>query len=338
MFYEWKGAQSIDRALRVKRDLERTYLVPGMEPVARAAGPPGLENIVGMGIGEKMAAGLPTGEMAIKVYVVEKLPRQRVRRQALVPAEVGGFKTDVEEVGEIKALRNTGCMRPAPGGISCGHLRVTAGTLGCLVKIKDKTHILGNNHVLAESNGARTGDLILQPGAFDGGVHDPQSHPGKTCRDADHCLGRLSAYVSIDFTGKPNRIDAAVALPIADKLVSPDIVTIGRVAGSVRAKRRMFVKKSGRTTQLTHGIVSDTNASFWIDYDRRRAFFADQIVVRSIGPKPFSDSGDSGSLVLDERNRAVGLLFAGSAAVTIVNKIQNVLAAFKAKIVTANIK
>ena len=38
-----------------------------------------------------------------------------------------------------------------------------------------------------------------------------------------------------------------------------------------------------------------------------------------------SKAGDSGSLVLDEENRAVGLLFAGSEEFTVINPIKTVL-------------
>jgi len=40
---------------------------------------------------------------------------------------------------------------------------------------------------------------------------------------------------------------------------------------------------------------------------------------------PMSSPGDSGSLVLNGQNQAVGLLFAGSDRATVCNRIQNVL-------------
>jgi hypothetical protein len=52
-----------------------------------------------------------------------------------------------------------------PAGISIGHFRVTAGTLGCLVQDRDGNRfILSNNHVLADENKAEVGDVILQAG------------------------------------------------------------------------------------------------------------------------------------------------------------------------------
>jgi hypothetical protein len=53
----------------------------------------------------------------------------------------------------------------------------------------------------------------------------------------------------------------------------------------------------------------------------------DQIVTSNI-----SQGGDSGSLVLDENNNAVGLLFAGSDKATIFNRIQNVFRELKVEL------
>ena len=39
--------------------------------------------------------------------------------------------------------------------------------------------------------------------------------------------------------------------------------------------------------------------------------FDNQIEIEGAGNKAFSDSGDSGSLIVDAQQRAVGLLFAG---------------------------
>jgi len=60
----------------------------------------------------------------------------------------------------------------------------------------------------------------------------------------------------------------------------------------------------------------------------------DQIVIR---PGSFSDSGDSGALIVAEtgenERRPVGLLFAGGQRVTIANPINEVLGRFGASVV-----
>ena len=43
--------------------------------------------------------------------------------------------------------------------------------LGCIITdYTDQKFILSNNHVIANSNLCSTGDKILQPGVYDGGV------------------------------------------------------------------------------------------------------------------------------------------------------------------------
>jgi hypothetical protein len=102
-----------------------------------------------------------------------------------------------------------------------------------------------------------------------------------------------------------------------------------KVSGSpLEANRGMLVGKSGRTTQLTSGQVLDVNASIQVNYGAGRvANFVDQITIRGNNGKPFSDGGDSGSLIWtwQEVRSPIALLFAGGAELTFANKIGHVL-------------
>jgi len=133
------------------------------------------QNVVSVGRGKKIQGGVDTGRKAIVVGVAKKLSREQVKRKDLVPKKVKGGITDVVEVGEIQLLQAVDPERlekhrPAPGGISVGNFRITAGTLGCWVKKGGQYLILSNNHVLANCNNCQVGDAILQPGKYDGGV------------------------------------------------------------------------------------------------------------------------------------------------------------------------
>jgi len=216
----------------------------------------------------------------------------------------------VEEAGKIIAQSNTGRFRPAPGGVSLGHYQITAGTLGCLVKDKKsgKVLILSNNHVLANSNKAEKGDPILQPGPYDG---------GKKPKDL---IGYLENWIEINFKKEANLVDAALARPKVSGDVRPEIMLIGSPQGLTKAKIGMPIQKSGRTTGYTTGKVKDISASVKVNYDNQTALFRGQILTTNM-----SQGGDSGSLVLDMKARAVGLLFAGSEQVTILNPINEVL-------------
>lgn len=134
-------------------------------------------NVVGVAIGYRESQGVRTDEPAVAVLVEQKLPEAALSESDMVPREVNGVRTDVFEVGYLRALQ-TGTssrdkFRPViPAGVSIGHYKVTAGTLG--VVVKDRTTgtklLLSNNHVFANSNEATKGDSIYQPAPMDGGT------------------------------------------------------------------------------------------------------------------------------------------------------------------------
>ena len=90
----------------------------------------------------------------------------------------------------------------------------------------------------------------------------------------------------------------------------------------------MQVQKTGRTTGHTRGLITQLDATLRIDYDGHTALFTGQLVAG-----PMSEPGDSGSAVLDMDGRVVGLLFAGSEAITIINPIDEVFAALNVELV-----
>ncbi|HYU06015.1 MAG TPA: hypothetical protein VEM77_02405 [Thermoplasmata archaeon] len=279
-------------------------------------------NVVGVGIANKVVGGRRTDEPCVVVFVERKVPRSQLRPNDLIPETIEAMKTDVVETGRIQALQaRTDRWRPAPGGVSIGHYRITAGTLGVVARRADARMILSNNHVLAKENAASIGDPILQPGPYDGGT------------DRDR-IATLDAFVPIVFDGfldwllslfgiaRPvrNVVDAALGKPLSDADVSDEILEIGTVSGTVSGTIGMPVKKSGRTTGLTQGQITAVAATIRVFYGlTRTARFRDQLVASAL-----SQGGDSGSLIVDADNRAIGLLFAGSSNTTILNPIGEV--------------
>jgi hypothetical protein len=306
------------------------------------AGGSSTNNVVGMAVGVKWSNGEPTGEPALIVLVTQKLEKDLVNKADLVPKKLADMQTDVLAIGypfagETHSL-DTGIqtlakrIRPAEGGYSVGHLKITAGTIAtCVydflpgaginppahgVGVPPRYYILSNNHVLANSNDASLGDPILQPGPFDGGV-DP----------ADR-IARLSRFVPITFfpavplAAHNNLVDAAIAEGQFHDL-DREIYWSGYVRGWRRKANvtvGTVVQKTGRTTNYTTGRITAVNATIDVGYGSGRvARFRDQIVTTNI-----SAGGDSGSLVTTPDDVAVGLLFAGSSVATIVNQIENV--------------
>jgi len=300
-------------------------------------------NVVGLGVGVKWTNGQPTGEPALLVLVTHKVGPEQLSPADLVPETLANMQTDVLAIGypmagwgqsqEAGSQTLARRIRPAAGGYSVGHFRITAGTIAtCVydilpggtvsppapgVGIPPKYYILSNNHVLADSNAASLGDPILQPGPYDGGANP-----------ADR-IAILSRFIPINFAG-PNLVDAAVAEGQFHDL-DREIYWSGYVRGW-RQKRNVTVgtvlKKTGRTTNFTTGRITAINATVNVGYGGGRvAQFVDQIVTTNI-----SAGGDSGSLVLTLDNVAVGLLFAGSSIATIVNQIENVRALLRVEV------
>ena len=288
----------------------------------------GLANVVGVAATLKMTNGKPTKRWSLTVLVEKKEPESKLPKAARVPGSIEGVTTDVIKVGTIEALVFSARVRPALPGFSIGHHDITAGTFGCLVRDirrcsckleKDCTPtreecpedylILSNNHVLANTNQAKPGDLILQPGPFDGGVYPADGIATLECFEPI-VFGR-SGY---------NLVDAAIARPSFNRNVTASIIGVLIPRGVDQAFIGSPVIKVGRTTQVTTGFVFAVNATMNVSYGLAGvAQFRHQILTTAMAA-----GGDLGSLLMDRGLNAVGLLFAGSALITVHNHIANV--------------
>lgn len=240
----------------------------------------------------------------------------RIQRRSLVgTAEIENIRrrargeVDVRYVGRITkraVIPNQRRRRPLRIGISVGHFRITAGTLGAFVKLRSSNEVrmLSNNHVFADENKGRAGDAILQPGDFDNG------------RDPKDRIGALAEFARMSKT-RTNRLDAALAtidngIDFEAKLLGSGRRVTGVAPDPVDIADK--VEKSGRTTGHTRGRVTAFEFdNLVVTYDFGNARFDDQIEIEGAGAESFSDGGDSGSLIYTSGDRlAVGLLFAGS--------------------------
>ncbi|MGI0148631.1 MAG: hypothetical protein ACREDF_03755, partial [Thermoplasmata archaeon] len=282
----------------------------------------GRANVVGVAVGNKSIRGRETDERCIVVYVEHKRPETEMRPRDIVPKAIDGVRTDVVETGRFHALElvqsldgeRTHRIRPAPGGVSLGHYRITAGTFGVLTRRNGRPVILSNNHVLANANDAKLGDPILQPGPADGGrlqdaiarladfvpIQFNERSIGPVGRLLERALAPLLRLLGLGVkrlpSGKANLVDAAIAVPIDSDLVAEDLLGIGRVSGNGDAHIGLRVRKSGRTTGVTEGRVTGLDAVVEVDYGGRTAIFREQIVTDLL-----AKGGDSGSLVVDDR-------------------------------------
>jgi hypothetical protein len=336
--------------LQLKADLERQIFARDDTQTAAAAdGPDTSSMIMGVGIGaahrdfESVGPNGP-GAPVLNVYVSEPMNMDDVKGLLVDDYGADAVSSDSTKVnvivsGIIDAQPHRHRQRPAPCGISAGHFRITAGTLGALARGRSGARInrllaLSNNHVFANSNNASVGDNLLQPGPADGGVNP-----------ADR-IALLERWVPISFAAAGvNFVDCATGWCWPDRVRREQIYRSGGVwryfrTGSIPVAPAlgMIVGKSGRTTQLTAGRIIDTSASIRVNYGAPGvANFRDQITIRGLNAnQSFSAGGDSGSLIWtwDGRRAPVGLLFAGGGGLTFANKIGRVLSALDINLYT----
>ena len=293
--------------------------------------------VTGVDIGFKEVGGQPTDIVAIRVLVKEK---HDVAPSEAIPAEIGGHPTDVIErrfslhalavlEADVVLQADAGAYDPIVGGISIGPCRsprgrVLAGTLGCVVfdAASGRPMLLSNFHVLAVDDGARPGDGVAQPSRLDGGAC-PSAVAGTLAR-----------------TSLGGSVDGAVAWA-AQRGLSTHVADIGALAGPAVATVGTTVRKRGRTTRLTSGIVDTVDLTITLDYGAGvgRRTLSRQVGVRPNPSARFGAAGDSGSVVVDGSNRVVGLYFAGddSSGYGIANPIGPVLSALGVSLGSATI-
>lgn len=289
---------------------------------------------MGIGLGSKRVLGRRRpSKIAIQFFVAHKLAQASVEPRHLLPATWNGYPTDVIEVGRFVASAGPrDRWRPALGGCSIGAINgihSTYGTFGALVRPTGQPSphlLLSCNHVLSNWEQFPAGTPILQPAPLDAG-----SNPA----DLIATLGRVVPLAA----AKRGRADAAVAA-IAD----PSAAQPGFLPGApplvdstpAIAFEGQAVSKIGRSTGLRNGRVFSVGVDLAVDSGEPgvgQVVLEDQILVQDVG-SPFSDTGDSGALVVaSQEGRALGLLCARSAGYSIANRITNVLAELAVELV-----
>ena len=256
----------------------------------------------------------PDGSRHVIVFVATQTDAENV------PKTIAGVPTEAKITGRVHALdAYTGVYRqPVPSGVSVGNSRENAsGTIACVVVKHGIRYILSNNHVLARGNEAIIGEPIVQPGLAD-------SYGAPTGQ-----IGVLSAYKKVSFT-TTNIFDAAVAR-LTQENAYDEADQFAPSHNYEDPQAGMTVKKVGRTTGLTHGMIVATDVTLKVDYDNgKTATFINQIFIAD---PSFLQAGDSGSLlVTEDGNHPVGLCFAGGTDGAFANPIGPVLSYFGVQI------
>lgn len=331
------SAELLDARGALEEAIHQQGRPSGVQTVEAFASDAGNIQGVGIGLGEPGGSGVP-GAPTLAVFVAEQTSAEQVRSvvvDSLGVQAAADLPLSVHRSGIIDAQPHRFSIRPAPGGVSVAHRRVTAGTIGCLsvgrsAPRNSRLMVLSNNHVLANSNNAVYGDCICQPGPADGG----------SC--PTHQIAILERFTPIVFGGGTNYVDCATGWCWPERVrrelayVSGGAVQYFRISNQPRYPQLGWtVGKTGRTTQLTAGRVTALNWSGWINYGVGYAWFAGQFVVQASSGN-FSAGGDSGSSVWtwDSVRYPVGLLFAGGGSYTICNPMPWVVSALDINLYT----
>jgi hypothetical protein len=221
---------------------------------------------------------------------------------------------DIRQVGSTRASGTS--IRPLVLGCSVAHYMGTAGTAGGFFSRTghgNKRFILSNNHVLANEDRSRIGDVILQPGPADGGVLGSSQ------------VGTLAAVVPLSRPGSAANVLNAAAINWVDAAICELDHDVRCVLGVdthdpwIRSIRHAplvegdAVVKVGRTTRITRGSVSAIELDdLWVAYSNVRLRFDGQTEFEGDGLSQFAALGDSGAIVVDAERAACALLFAVS--------------------------
>ncbi len=294
-----------------------TVDVVGWLNEARARDP----NIVGLGFGEKRKAGRSTGQIAAVVLVRRKRAPRDPELRWMIPPRLRGLATDVVEKGpdmqsSARAIVPTDDRVRGGGRVDID--RRPWGTLGCTVTRDTEggpqRFVLSNAHVIVPQRPLVAGGAAGPCEAVD--AEPVTVYDDHRLARRRRAIGILSRYVPLVSENRGfNLVDGATA-EVTSEVVADGIEAVGEVGpacrpdelrlgdrvlkvgaasraaaeGSVRVMRLAYVLKTG-----DYG-VSGSGSSF---------VFAEQLAaqVHQVG-------GDSGSVLVREDRRAVGLVHA----------------------------
>jgi len=308
----------LKRVVKIKRDLSSRYLRAGFSNTIHAVGigkvAGGNDYCIQVFVDDvnqewRIGAGatrLPTRYRGVPVIMIEMPMAGFLYEATLSSMEPRQYTDGIREPQEIVI-----------GGISGANanLKGQSGTIGYFCTRKSKLprrkeiHLLSNFHVFADpcKTNIDESDLIMQPS------------PGEPT--SNRPIASLISFSALKFDDKkqPNHVDAAIARLWAShphKAVIPLIGAVKRYVETKDIEIGESVRKFGRTTGYTEGRVFSICLDIWIRYDRtgRSAFFQDQLLIAPALPTlpGFVSKGDSGSLVVDAEQNAIGLIFGGT--------------------------
>ncbi len=290
------------------------------------------------------AVGHEVGVERPKVHVYYSGRGSR-KALAAIPTAQGDVPIQINKIGALQIRPESSGSVGLPGSVYQRGVRIAcgsscapagesyAGTLGAVVKRtgEDQLYLLSNNHIFGACNHTPVGMPIMAPSMLDAGPQKPA--PMEVAR---HEL------IETLLSGEPNlvkpcREDVALAKVVDPSRISSwqgDATGYDTPSAAVAPLSGMAVKKFGRTTGLTTGVIeavikSPTPLMYKTRLFTGQVWFQDIWTVTGDNGEPFALQGDSGSLVVTaDGNSAVGLVFASDDSYGFIIPMTGVLKCF----------
>lgn len=302
------------REERLAEYIRVSELLPQAKAILMAY--PGVRDVA---VGVKEVDGKPTDVIAFRVYVIRKKPQTAVSPAEMIPPQVLGVPTDVVLEPTPRLIDDTDKYRPLLGGIQIGNDTSSGtGTLGCIAQLTtDNSMVMLSNHHVMMSGGAAVGEKVGQP-------------------EISCCCCCKGNIVGTVLNALDNAlVDCAIARITDQPGFIMEVVDIGLLLGSAPLVAGSTVlpmdrvRKRGKRTELTIGTVLAPSKSIGGKTNQIE-------IVPTAEFKRFAYFGDSGSVVVNDANQVVGLLYAIDAATETrgyANIITNVMAAMNIRII-----
>lgn len=311
---------------------DQLALPPAVPELAKLLG--AVPGVLGVGVGLKSVAGRLTDEIAFVVDVVDKLPLSRLAPAHRVPAMFAGVPTDVRECSTWTATIDPNDIDDVVEPTIEGGAPITyddgdklRGTLGCFAHLRSDPSVVvlvTDHHTLylhAADHGP--GQLVGQPRVSStrccrthviartlDGVRGPIADVAIARLNGNRPFVQMLPGIGKDANGRNE--DMIVGVPAE--------VSVGGIKTAVLCGEP--VRKVGRSTGVTEGVVVSINASHpsthpitleRVDYKQQIIIQPTQGGVDINQRKNFGMAGDSGAVVVNRFNQVVGLLHSAQA-------------------------
>jgi hypothetical protein len=316
--------------------------------------------VLAVGLGFKEINREFTDEISFRVFVAEKKDISELSDQELIPPQIEDIKTDVLTPYLVSDRPNV-CgderetlskHRPLQAGIAISTDSVSYGTLGWfgMIDADDRRILLTNKHVLY---GSTDGTITEKKKTA-----QPQLGEVTKCCccecGSDNIIGETIIGIRNMLPLAGTSVDCAIAeinsehaSDISMVITNNSTATVLRVSGTAAAVVGQNVRKIGARSGFTRGIVVHIGDAAVAGTDPLGAAITirtGQVLIiptaaetyqvndRGTCKFAFSNNGDSGSVILNDADEIIALLYGGdeksnSVDVTFANNINNVLTA-----------